>query len=201
VVPVVYSQVGERWIHGVTSPEMIMAPGLSASGKGVEPVPSAGAPGSVARYLKPTYWLPANASAEQITGKIGFSADRVVLAGQAYAITLQRPLKPEELSEAATVFNSAPPPSADAFWFRVAIPPSARMRGGVGMCGDASAGWMLAMVFDEQRDVLQLAFYASAGTPDLAPPPLTETKRLCQTLRYVPNTDGQSGEDGEAGPG
>jgi hypothetical protein len=124
------------------------------------------------------YWQAASSNANEITGDLSITNDKISINFNAFPIAQIRPLKP---AESSAVFDADPGAGGTGFLYRFSVPAGKRFLHKNTLCGSDDTQWIATYV---QGRALHVAFFSGADMPVLTPEALANSSDVCGTFSY-----------------
>lgn len=124
------------------------------------------------------YWHAASSNANDITGDLSITNDKITINFSAFTIAQIRPL---QTAESSAVFDADPGAGGSGFLYRLNVPGAKRFLHKNSLCGSDDTQWLATYV--EGRS-LRIAFFSGADMPVLTPEALANSSDVCGTFSY-----------------
>ena len=124
------------------------------------------------------YWRAASSNANEITGDLAITNDKLTINFSSFTIAEIRPLK---AAESGAVFDADPGAGGSGNLYRLNVPAQKRFLHKNSLCGSDETQWLATYV--EGRS-LHVAFFSGADMPVLTPEALANSNDVCGTFSY-----------------
>jgi|SRR5579863_3278063 len=124
------------------------------------------------------YWRAASSNANEITGDLSITNDKITINFDSFPIAQIRPLKP---SESSAVFDEDPGARGGGYLYRLNVPGARRFLHKNSLCGSDDTQWLATYV---EGRALHVAFFSGADMPVLTPEALANSTDVCGTFSY-----------------
>ncbi len=125
------------------------------------------------------YWRSASHTANEITGDIGISSNRLTINFSPFPLAPIRKLSPTEVS---AVFDADVNAGIEGALYRLRIPAARRFLHKNTLCGTEDAQWMATYVTGR---TLEVAFFSGDDTPVFKYEAISGSTALCGTFTYA----------------
>ncbi|MGA8089799.1 MAG: hypothetical protein WCA10_21175 [Terracidiphilus sp.] len=124
------------------------------------------------------YWRAASSNANDITGDLAITNDKLTINFSAFTIAQIRPLKP---AESSAVFDADPGAGGSGNLYRLNVPAQKRFLHHNTLCGSDDTQWIATYV---QGRALHVAFFSGSEMPVFTPEALANSTDVCGTFSY-----------------
>ncbi|HMG86142.1 MAG TPA: hypothetical protein VK574_10370 [Terracidiphilus sp.] len=124
------------------------------------------------------YWRAVSSNANDITGDVSITNDKITINFSAFPIAQIRPLKPAEFS---AVFDADPGAAGGGYLYRLNVPAQKRFLHRNTLCGSDDTQWLATYV---QGRALHVAFFSGSDVPVMTPEALGNSSDVCGTFSY-----------------
>jgi hypothetical protein len=124
------------------------------------------------------YWRAASSNANEITGDLSITNDKITINFSSFTIAQIRPLKP---AESSAIFDADPDAGGSGSLYRLNVPAQKRFLHKNTLCGSDDTKWFATYV---QGRALHVAFFSGADMPVFTPEALANTTDVCGTFSY-----------------
>jgi len=124
------------------------------------------------------YWRAASSNANDITGDLALTNDKITINFSAFTIAQIRPLQP---AESSAVFDADPGAGGSGYLYRLNVPAQKRFLHKNTLCGSDDTQWIATYV---QGRALHVAFFSGPDMPVLTAEALASSTDVCGTFSY-----------------
>jgi hypothetical protein len=124
------------------------------------------------------YWQAASSNANNITGDLSITNDRITIYTSWFTIAQIRALKP---AESSAVFDADPSAGGNGNLYRLVVPAQKRFLHHNTLCGSDDTQWLATYV---QGRTLHIAFFSGSDMPVFTPEALANSTDVCGTFTY-----------------
>src|SRR6185312_684471 len=128
-------------------------------------------------------WTAMSHTAYAITGEIESTPKGFKIAGNDLPLQLIRKFGPEEIENAAKMFDLQNGANLSGGLYRTRLSSSARLVNGNTFCGKDDTKWIVVLISDKRQD-LHMANFSGDSEPDLHPSIIGKSTNFCGTYWY-----------------
>jgi hypothetical protein len=125
------------------------------------------------------YWRSVSSNANDITGDLSITNDKITINFSAFPLAAIRPLKP---AESSAVFDADPGANGSGNLYRLNVPAQKRFLHKNTLCGSDDTQWIATYV---EGRALHVAFFSGADMPVFTPEALANSTDVCGTFSYT----------------
>ena len=124
------------------------------------------------------YWRAVSSNANDITGDLSITNDKITINFSAFNIAQIRPLMP---AESSAIFDADPGANGSGNLYRFSVPAQKRFLHHNTLCGSDDTQWIATYV---QGRALHVAFFSGPDMPVFTPEALANSTDVCGTFSY-----------------
>ena len=124
------------------------------------------------------YWRAVSSNANDITGDLTITNDKITINFSAFPLAQIRPLKP---AESSAVFDADPGANGSGSLYRLDVPAQKRFLHKNTLCGSDDTQWIATYV---EGRALHVAFFSGSDVPVFTPEALANSTDVCGTFSY-----------------